>query len=183
MIIIWRGKGILAAIIPIALAFITAQIFKESTIAPSIVAIIAGSTVLWLGKKWNKRPSGVAPHSLFWIPMEYWGMLSIVLGAALLLPDMLAEIVFKGGIISLIGFIIYKTIVNYKAQKPSSEQQETPQKPLSKLELRKQSILAQKKTGNTHSPSISNKTIQELKENRGKEKKIEPSDHQKYLPK
>lgn len=96
MLIIWRGWGILAILIPVACFLLVAGIFgiagKGTALDnPAVGLVVAGvvSAVLvwWLGNKLNSAPGRelIDPktqeriiirksHQLFWIPMQWWAI-------------------------------------------------------------------------------------------------------------
>ncbi|WP_422360404.1 hypothetical protein [Reichenbachiella sp.] len=93
--IIWSGRGILTPLILIASIVLFISISSESvgvyTFPLSI--LLAGAANWYLGKKWNNTPDRIvvdettgerielkSNHTLFWIKMEYWGVLFSVIG-------------------------------------------------------------------------------------------------------
>ncbi|MGH7737232.1 MAG: hypothetical protein ACREMP_05125 [Candidatus Tyrphobacter sp.] len=92
MILIWRGWGVLAALIPLLLCVVPAAIVAgttANTAAVGATVFITGLLSAWLvwslGRRWNSAPgrefidaaSGqhvvVRPsHTLFWIPMQWY---------------------------------------------------------------------------------------------------------------
>ena len=97
--IIWSGRGILTPLILILfivlMTFISTSLFTaESAIYSMAVAfILAGASNWYLGKKWNNAPGRIvvdeatgerielkSNHTLFWIKMEYWGVIFGVIG-------------------------------------------------------------------------------------------------------
>ncbi len=103
--LIWKGLGILVFIITIVIAvamqLIVDQFFGAGTyktlLWPIPVAVaISGIIVGWLGYKLNNKPGRILvdpetnetiefkkEHSLFWIPMQYWGIILLLISAAL----------------------------------------------------------------------------------------------------
>ena len=100
--LIWRGWGILAVIIPIVLLalgiFIGIEINSDNVVVlflPLIFLFFSAPAVWFLGVKLNNTPPRklIDPktnqvvifkktHSLFWIPMQYYGL--VILGICLL---------------------------------------------------------------------------------------------------
>ncbi len=88
MIIVWKGAGILAGIIPIVTVLIFQTYIGD---APEFtgLSLLASAVPIWfLGKKWNSAPAKEfldpktgnlyqmkSKHSLFWISMEYWAFI------------------------------------------------------------------------------------------------------------
>lgn len=99
--IIWSGFGFLAAIIPF-LFLLSAQliaeavtsnpnIYQENMIPRALALLIAGPIVYLLGKWLNNRKlktyidketgkelTTKGRHSLFFIPIQYWGIIFII---------------------------------------------------------------------------------------------------------
>lgn len=113
--IIWRGWGILAALIPAAFFILFAVVFgvgaKGTAVANSpymglfmvlVPGVCSAALVWWLGRKLNSAPARelVDPktgqrvvlrndHSLFWIPMQWWAipiaLIVLLVGAPVLI--------------------------------------------------------------------------------------------------
>jgi hypothetical protein len=93
--VVWTGWGILAGLIWAASLFLT-QLFIDpvyeagyytANVWPKIVASLLSAPIIWLVGRWmngspqsqSRRQNGAA-HTLFWIPMEYWGLIFLVIG-------------------------------------------------------------------------------------------------------
>ncbi|MCB0638752.1 MAG: hypothetical protein KDC54_19120, partial [Lewinella sp.] len=89
--IIWKGLGFLALVIPFACALLMQVIFGDAAMYAGIGYLLGGIPVWFLGKKWNAVPGRVLvdpktgqqvevkpEHSLFWVKMEYWGIVAAV---------------------------------------------------------------------------------------------------------
>jgi hypothetical protein len=96
MIIIWTGRGLWALLIlvislslPVVAAVLLAQWFPqaagESLFGLAMASGLAiGGALCWrFGRAWKKDPKLGELHSLYFIPVEYWGVLAI--GGAILL--------------------------------------------------------------------------------------------------
>lgn len=98
--IIWSGRGILTPLILVASIILFISISSEEigvyTFPLSI--LLAGVANWFLGKKWNNEPGRIvvdeatgerielkSNHTLFWIKMEYWGVLFGIIGLGQLL--------------------------------------------------------------------------------------------------
>lgn len=103
--IIWRGWGILAALIPAAFFILFAVVFgigAKGTFLASPTLMIPASgvcsavVVWWLGRKLNSASTRelVDPktgqrvllrndHSLFWIPMQWWAIPIVLLAGVI----------------------------------------------------------------------------------------------------
>lgn len=96
-IVLWQGFGFLAFLVP----FLVALVFNlalgpywDTHRWPFFVAMLVAAPVVWfLGRFLNNRPGRALldpktgqqvtlrkRHSLFWIPMQYWGIAWLGLG-------------------------------------------------------------------------------------------------------
>ncbi len=106
--IIWSGWGVLSALITV-LAFVGGvvldlQLPKLGIPAPTglVLAWIAAAALNWVvGRRLNGRPGRelidartgqrvllVPNHSLFWIPMQYYSVLMLLLGALVVVSSL-----------------------------------------------------------------------------------------------
>ncbi|QDA28206.1 hypothetical protein [Paenibacillus polymyxa] len=105
--IIWKGFGILNVIIPAFLFFIVGSLVSalgldsiDSRLPMAFVFIVSGVIVWHLGKALNADSDKVlvdmetgqryrmgTPHSLFFIPMHYWGPAGLVIGFVLIVAS------------------------------------------------------------------------------------------------
>jgi hypothetical protein len=101
--IVWSGKGILSALV-----FIVSLIGLNSLPALQqpgfglIGSLFVAAVFSWfMGKKWNEQEGQVLidkasgrevmiepNHSLFWIKMQYWGIIFAVLGLLALVQEL-----------------------------------------------------------------------------------------------
>ena len=82
MIVVWRGRGLVAlaaAILPLLPCAGLVDLNNPALyfIAPGGASILVGLVCWRLGKRWNQ---GSGYHSLYWIPLETWGWIYMVLG-------------------------------------------------------------------------------------------------------
>ncbi len=92
--LIWSGRG-LVTIVLAALGLGFGEVMNH-TIASGMGLVFAGLLVWFLGKRWNdSEPVLVDPltgdsfrkrHSLFFIPMQWWGPLIALMGILELVP-------------------------------------------------------------------------------------------------
>jgi hypothetical protein len=94
--IIWQGWGILALVIPVALAMLTKEACNALLGGGVSNAFFqagfgAGLVIVWFLGRWlNGRPLKIlvdpesgervvlkGRHSLFWIPMQYWAFIGL----------------------------------------------------------------------------------------------------------
>lgn len=106
--IVWTGRGFLSILILILTMFICISIFPKSFSEYGFIIslYVAGIFSYFFGIKWNhknlktyiSKETGrevnlVSNHSLFWVKMQYWGIIFIVLGIIILVQNL-----YKGGI-------------------------------------------------------------------------------------
>lgn len=97
--IVWTGKGILIPVVAIVTLFLGIYLFPQSLEDYSFVlaAWLSGLFSWHFGKKWNgvvkqslvdektgERFELKTNHSLFWVPMQYWGIILALLGIIIL---------------------------------------------------------------------------------------------------
>jgi hypothetical protein len=82
MIIIWRGWGLLAiAALAAPLAVCAARTAMPAGAVPVLagLALVAAGAGCWAcGRRWNR---GAARHSLYFVPLQFWGLAYVVFGA------------------------------------------------------------------------------------------------------
>lgn len=92
--IVWSGKGILALVFPMIglLAGFGISEFGYRELIMSVLVSLGGLLTWYLGKNWNKAViyfdeasqqyyKTENGHTLFWIPMQYVGMLTMIFSA------------------------------------------------------------------------------------------------------
>jgi hypothetical protein len=97
--IVWSGKGFLAVVILVLSFALFANVFpKEQEDYAFVVAFfIAGAFSWFMGKKWNHENARTVidkatgqeivlkeNHSLFWIKLQYWGIIFSAFGLIIL---------------------------------------------------------------------------------------------------
>lgn len=97
--IVWRGKGILTVLV--FFLFFIASIFiltSETSYYGFVASFYVSGLFSWFfGNKWNSKMDSAFIdertgqrlvvkniHSLFWIPMQYWGIILPILGTIIL---------------------------------------------------------------------------------------------------
>ena len=90
MFIAWSVRGLIAGLIlitsfslPVAVG---AVIVSNIAVDPSVVlpacmsvGLGIGGAICWrLGRKWHLDPKSDGDHTLYWIPVEYCGVLAII---------------------------------------------------------------------------------------------------------
>ncbi|MFW5431719.1 MAG: hypothetical protein ACKE5M_00555 [Methylophilaceae bacterium] len=91
--IVWQGFGFLAALIPIILLVLFDMGGTEMTYGTEAALIISAIVVYLVGRKLNSKPGKVLvdpetnqevelknKHTLFWIPMEWFGLVIAAAG-------------------------------------------------------------------------------------------------------
>ncbi|HFB66448.1 MAG TPA: hypothetical protein ENJ60_13000 [Aeromonadales bacterium] len=103
--LVWKGMGILVFIITIVIAIIMQLVvdqlfgvgtYKTATWPIPVAIAISGIIVGWLGYILNNKPGRILvdpetnesiefkkEHSLFWIPMQFWGIILLVASVVL----------------------------------------------------------------------------------------------------
>lgn len=127
--IVWSGRGFLSVVVLIAAFFLAMTVFSGENIDYAIIiaAYVAGIFSWLFGKKWNGKiiideATGKSfklgnNHTLFWIPMQYWGIIFPVLGMFIAFQNSLV----LGGITSLIliaGIIVALVSLNKRKSTP-----------------------------------------------------------------
>lgn len=93
IMVIWKGLGFLAALIPFVLGILLQIIFGDAPMYAGIGYMLGAIPVWFLGKKLNANTGQVvldpqsgqqtvqkADHTLFWIRMEYAAIIPLVIG-------------------------------------------------------------------------------------------------------
>jgi len=100
--IVWSGRGFLIAIVFIASMFASVSIIPKEYADYSFVIsfFITGIFSWFFGLKWNKDNERIVidektnkklrlknNHTFFWVPMQYWGIISSILGIIILFQN------------------------------------------------------------------------------------------------
>src|SRR5262245_10529655 len=86
MVLVWRGIGFLAPVVLIAGGLVgfflcqAANVPDTATFWGGIVGVVLGGAAVWLVGRRLNRDASPKPHSLYWIPMEYWGPILALIG-------------------------------------------------------------------------------------------------------
>lgn len=101
--IVWSGKGLLSVIVLVASFVLLVNIFpKEQSDYAFVLAFFTAGAFSWfMGKKWNEeggrtvidKASGQEillkeNHSLFWIKLQYWGIIFSAFGFIILMQNL-----------------------------------------------------------------------------------------------
>ena len=136
--IIWSGRGIVALLVLVGFIFIAVRLpasWNEEEFLTAVSLILTGVFSWIMGIKWNieqakvelntrtgKPESTKNKHTLFWIPMQYWGFIFPVLGTLLFFSN--------GYILAAIGSGLGLALVTYLIWKaPSGDLEVKPSEP------------------------------------------------------
>lgn len=101
--IIWTGRGILSVVVLVLIILVFSKILPQDYEDFAIVLgfLSAGIFSWYFGKKWNNEHGKVlidketgkeielkTNHSLFWIKMQYWGVIFTLLAIILLIKTL-----------------------------------------------------------------------------------------------
>ena len=214
--IIWKGLGILAIVIPVGIIIIIQLIFGESLLNTGIGFIVGGVLNWILGKRLNADNERIITdpktgqqaiqkieHSMFWIRMELWAPIFIMLGISFTISNLTngnsEELVFPFIGITLLLIALYSIYQKRNSLKlafstnqkrmpkntPSSASQNLKRRDkFQSLKSTSTSGLSQKSKQKLSEDELKKKQFyKELRSNRNKEVKYEPTDHSKYMPK
>jgi hypothetical protein len=128
--IIWSGRGFLSIIVLFVTLFLCVSIFSTENADYSFIttAFVTGIFSWYFGTKWNKKNERVVidektgqrlkiknNHTLFWIPMQYWGIIFLAFGIIILFQN---SIIF--GVIAIVILLAF-VLIPLINQKPKSE--------------------------------------------------------------
>ncbi|MGQ1888959.1 hypothetical protein ACT29H_00805 [Thermophagus sp. OGC60D27] len=133
--IVWSGRGILTALVFIVTLFLSIWYLPESLsdYGFATTCFISAAFSWIFGKKWNKQNKRIVTdnktgqkliikrnHSLFWIPMQYWGIIFSIVGIIILYQNSI--------IASIVALAIWSVWVIIEIRNKSTDdlQQETP---------------------------------------------------------
>lgn len=99
--VVWKGWGIMALMIPLAISLATGStvdffhgenFYRNSTWVMPLVLGISSVAVFLFGRKVNNKPGRIVidqetnerielktTHSMFWIPLQYWGFIILAI--------------------------------------------------------------------------------------------------------
>ncbi|WP_271783467.1 hypothetical protein [Aquimarina algiphila] len=120
MILIWKGRGILTVLVLAATFFILLFALSNdyAQYGFALPLIVSGLFSIVLGHKWNSSPKpSIDPktgeqivlrnqHTIFWMNMEYWGFLLLILGITFFTQEAVFTWSIGGGV--LLCYIIYR---------------------------------------------------------------------------
>ena len=198
--IIWTRWGILAVIIPFGIAVLCQLVFGQTPIFAGIGYLLSALPVWLIGKKWNLSDDGKDKHTLFWIHLEYWGILAGLVGLMVVVSETIMPletdtyfIIFG---LMLIPILIYqyskskstfKDILYKLAPIRIMEPDNLPNKKISKIKEHsafnaKEEVKNKESLDSKNRMSESRRAIEEFKKTKGIVRKFEPSDHSRFIP-
>ena len=172
--IIWSGKGFLSIVVLITTLFLCVLIFpEESTDYAFVISFFLTAVFSWhFGKVWNEKHERIVKdvntgqrlkinnnHTLFWLPIQYWGIIFSVLGIIILFQNSVTLGIFATS--SLILLLIIP-LINYKSKLAKKTESE---------------FLGRNKESNSKELKVG------LKKENFIKKPFEPSDHRRYMRK
>ena len=133
--IVWSGRGFLSIIVLFVTLFLCVSIFPTENVDYGfiITAFVTGIFSWYFGKKWNTKNERIVVdektgqrlkiknnHTLFWIPMQYWGIIFSAFGIIILFQN---SIIF--GVIATVILLAF-VLIPFINQKPKSERKLSP---------------------------------------------------------
>ena len=137
--IVWSGRGFLSIVVLFVTLFICVSIIptENADYGFIITAFVTGIFSWFFGKKWNTKNERIVVdektgqrlkiknnHALFWIPMQYWGVIFSVFGIIIVFQNS----VLFGSICSiiLVTFIIVPLVNKKSGAAPEKIRVKTP---------------------------------------------------------
>ncbi|WP_160111985.1 hypothetical protein [Aquimarina sp. AU58] len=176
--IIWSGRGILSVLMLIITLVISIKILpKEQLDYGFIIATYASGLFSWFfGYKWNTKPDRVVidektkerimikrNHTLFWIKMQYWGIIFWGLGLVLLTQKSLYA--------AIVSALIFASLIIMRMINKQKKKYKIKTKLIHKVKDQSKTLL--------QSPiEISKKTEEEKQKQR-----LKKEDHSRFMPK
>lgn len=189
------------------------MIGMNNQLIAAIMLILGGVIVFTIGYRWNLNKNNIElgsndsypkikipKHSLFWVAMEYWGVLFLVIGIANMINELLgvnfSDLIFR---ICSFGFLIM-IFVNWRREKKYlkkindiSNQNNGPQKVRNKVgnRLKTNSSIRSEKKVNSNNTTVKEgkeisekkKIFEDFKKLRNEQKSFKPSNHEDFMPK
>lgn len=188
--LIWSGRGILAALVFLGMLILGTILFYGSSIdyAFVIAGFVAAIFSWYFGNKWNAKPTKILVdqktgkehhikpnHSLFFVPMQYWGILFSVLAIIILFQNSFILGITATLLVLGIVTVAYSLKPKKKVSVSKSAVSATP----------KQSNSINPKVAKTNSYQPSQKTVAAAAPAKAPiaAKSFEPSDHSRFMPK
>lgn len=129
--IVWSGRGFLSVLVLIVALFASMGILpKEHSDYAFIIATFVAAAFSWyFGNKWNNKNTRVVideqtgqrivlknNHSLFWINMEYWGLIFSILSIVILAQNSMVAAIIAGVALMVVVGYVFTVSKNSKEQ-------------------------------------------------------------------
>ena len=170
--IVWTGRGLLSIIVLVISFFLCAVIIPKeySDYIFVLSAFIAGVFSWVFGKKWNLQNERIVideetgqrlkiknTHTLFWIPMQYWGIIFFVFGIVVLFQNsVIAGVVFSTILMLAIASSLIKKKSTLNTENTFNEKKENQIKinkeEKQRLKLEKEQIRKEKEDSSRFMP-------------------------------
>ncbi len=175
--IVWSGRGFLSIIVLVVTLFLCVSVLPdEYSDYGSVIAFFVTGIFSWFfGKKWNLQNERIVideksgqrlkirnNHTLFWIPMQYWGVIFSILGIIILFQN---SMLF--GIISSIILLVF-IVIPFLKKTPVSKPQKTSNR-------KSNSIMNEKKIETQSEISYEEKKRLEIEKERIRKEKEDPN--------
>ena len=125
--VVWSGKGFLSLLILVVLLFMCVTILPQNESEYGFtISLFGASWFSWVfGNKWNSKLERIfidketgkeivykGNHSLFWIKMEYWGIIFMTLSLIILAQNLTKDGIYISinilfGILSIASLVIF----------------------------------------------------------------------------
>lgn len=125
--IVWSGRGILSIVVLIVALFLCMAVLPkgQEDYAFVIASFITAAFSWFLGDKWNNQDPKIvvdektgqrinlkSVHALFWIKMQYWGIIFSIIGIVILAQNSIIASIISVVLILGIGIFIYSSKKN-----------------------------------------------------------------------
>ena len=126
--IVWSGKGFLSVLVLFGTLILSTWALPDSLSDYGfVIACFVSGGFSWIfGKKWNKQNERIVTdnktgqklgiqinHTLFWIPLQYWGIIFSILGMIILFQNSIS--------LSIVALIILVGLLIFLSHKPKSD--------------------------------------------------------------
>lgn len=195
--LLFRGLGFLAALIPFGCGIIAQLILGKVPFNAGIGYIIGGFLIFILGRRLNRvyRENSNeskrllrkidASHSLFFIRMEYWGILIFIFALGIMVPNgefiqhKLVQIIAAFVLIGFAVFLYEKYILKLDDESIVQEEEVFEKRSIEKNKI--ETNLKKSKLKRSDK-KVNSEFVQSMKELKLKPKEEIKVDHSRYMP-
>ncbi|MDR1371311.1 MAG: hypothetical protein LBJ72_14500 [Dysgonamonadaceae bacterium] len=125
--VIWSGRGIIPVLVFFLFLVVCNFIFPEEHWDYGVVSSLFATGIFcwYFGNKWNNKEQRVLideqtgkkfilknNHSLFWIPVQYWGIICAILGIIVLFQNSIPLALIA--LIILVSYSVFNVLRNKK---------------------------------------------------------------------